>query len=692
MSSVAGSSTAGQKLRLNVVALIGEGTVGKLLVCIDEDAIVEDLASKVRAAVRKSNIEGHLLRLTNNKQALLPLEEIVGDVLRDNEEVLAVLTREPEDPAARQQLAGGLGAAMSFTHAPQPQLAEAQIGTGPMMQMQVGRKIVSHSDATPPPPGAAAPTADGVPGPVEIFEEDVQAVQPLRFDPDQGSGNDQRTVVLRPPRCDWGVEQLTPKLREYVVARFREMHEMPADPGRSYLTISLKPRERPGAVMSALPVHYSIARVDVIEFERLCGRKVQEVRQRLDYFRRCMEALGSLLDRGASREDYAPNMLPYSYKSGEEFDSLLGEVDEGTFGQVEGFRPLIIVDTAGAVGEHLVFVKAAVKRLLYSFLVAKSRFNVISFNAQGKAIAWEERLVPPVAQKLREVEAFLDGLQHARRGTDLLEGLRWALQTGEADCVYLISSGFGKAADVEYCRADVRSRNLRQLPVHVIGVECQAFAEVDLRRMAEENYGSFRHKRFNAKSGVDLMSTGRSTLQGLSRRRSGDERLTIGGQMDILEVMITEEEIHTTDWLEEQKCANQILLSSATQQPVPDHEQARYAAGSTVVNQLTRCAPPPLRELLGHTAGSSKMPRAGSVGPASSTPSRRGTTQPGQRARSHRPGSGKPAGGDSADLRRPSVQNPWNRPSGIVKVSQFAAGGSTRASTRTAPHGYPHAR
>ena len=93
------------------------------------------------------------------------------------------------------------------------------------------------------------------------------------------------------------VEQLTHKLREYVVARFREatlstrtkpavpcysaqclqMHEMPADPGSSYIIasaqmtghairlcagqersfqVSLRPREQPGSVVSPLPLHY----------------------------------------------------------------------------------------------------------------------------------------------------------------------------------------------------------------------------------------------------------------------------------------------------------------------------------------------------------------------------------------------------------------------------------------------------
>jgi len=339
-----------------------------------------------------------------------------------------------------------------------------------------------------------------------------------------------------------------------------------------------------------------------------------------------------------------PNMLPYSYKQDEEFGSLLEEVDEGTFGQAEGFRPVIVLDTSGPLGQHLVFVKAAIKRLMYSFIVAKSRFNIITFNAAGKAVTWEDRLVPPVAQKLREAEDFVDRIQPAAR-TDLLEAVRWAVQSCEADAVYLLTSGFCKTSDVEYCRADIRSRNLRQMPIHVIGVQCEARTEITLRRLAEENRGSFRHKSFRSKTSVagcfaQLLKTRRSGPPGTLRKK--EQRLSIGGQLDILEVMVREQEIQTTDWLEEQKCSNRILLTSATQNPVPDVKAARYAAGRLVVNQLCRCAPPPLRELLKGEKRHRRNFRACS------------------------------ARDPSEDFRRPSVQNPWDRPSGVVKASQVA--------------------
>mmetsp|Transcript_119467 Transcript_119467/g.283589 ORF Transcript_119467/g.283589 Transcript_119467/m.283589 type:complete len:666 (-) Transcript_119467:52-2049(-) len=640
--SLAGSAS-GQKLRLNVVALTGGGTEEKLLVCIDEEATVEDLTSKIASVLAKARIEGRLLRLTNTKNAHLRDEDRVGDALRDGEDVLAVLTQQLEDPAARRD---GVGAPVgvtatagsgSFAKVPRYAMQEAEAAA----LGAVPKEVVGPTAPVSVMSGVAAP-AEFLPGPVEAFEEDWKV-------PASRTGVSQEASPKR-PRCDWEVEQLTHKLREYVVARFREMHEMPADPGSSYIIVSLRPREQPGSVVSPLPLHYSVARVDIIEFERLARRKVQECRMRLDFFRRCLEALNSLLDRGAGREAYVPNMLPYSYRQDEEFGSLLEEVDEGTFGQAEGFRPVIVLDTSGPLGQHLVFVKAAIKRLMYSFIVAKSRFNIITFNSSGKAVSWEDHLVPPVAQKLKEAESFIDIAQPCFQ-TDLLEAMRWAVQSCDADMVYLLTSGFCKKTDVEYCRADIRSRNLRQLPIHVIGVQCEVRAEVDLRRLAEENRGSFRHKSFRSKTSISkcfaqLLSSRRTSAPKKALGKAA-QCLSVGGQIDILEVLVKEQEVQITDWLEEQKCSNRILLSTTSQLPVPDARQARFAAGQLVVNQLCRSAPPPLRELL-----QGRRPRSRTCYGCS-------------------PRTEKWASDDGA--RRPAVQNPWDRPSGVVKVSEVAS-------------------
>ena len=55
-------------------------------------------------------------------------------------------------------------------------------------------------------------------------------------------------------------------------------------------------------------------------------------------------------------------------------------------------------------------------------------------------------------------------------------------------------------------------------------------------------------------------------------RISHEDLLTVGGQMQILQVMLEEEVRSERAWKEEAKCATALLLASATQGPVPDEE------------------------------------------------------------------------------------------------------------------------
>jgi hypothetical protein len=543
-------ATLGQKLRLNVVALISEVTVGKLLVCIDEQSLVEDLASKVRNALAKSNIEGCLLRLTNRQGYNLQGDDKVGDVLIDAEEVIAVLTSQPEDPATRRQLAGGVGELMSFVR--------SDMGGGGRKDDSVPYPFSGGEEPLPLAPADTGARSECIPGPAEVFEEDLLE-QPV-------------DVQRLPSGSDWTVGGLTPKLREYISTRFREVNASASEPGQSFISVTMCPRARAGTVARE-PVRYSIARIDIIEFERLCTQKIAETRSRVDYFSRCQKALQLLLEKGASDAEYAPNLLPYRYRNGEKFSGLLAEADMPSFGQVEGFRPTIVIDTAGAVGESLELIRSALKRMLYSFLVVKSKFNLLKFSPQGKPMTWANGMVPPATQVLREAEEFLDGLRPLRgnQPASLLDALKLAMSDPEADSVFVLTSGLPRRCGLPMALAALREANIRALPLHIIGVECDSRAELDLRKLAEDNHGSFRHKRFaTGGSGPDMAST---LSEGTDFREKGDERLTISAQLSISEIMIDEQERHTVDWLEEQKCANRLLFSSASQQPVPSADQ-----------------------------------------------------------------------------------------------------------------------
>lgn len=702
------TSAFGQKLRLNVAALISESVVGRLLVCIDEEAFVEDLASKIRGALVKSNIEGRLLRLTNGHGANLPSDEKVGDVLRDAEEVVAVMASDPEDPYVAHQLAGGVGELMSFARNKGSVPLATAIGdesfvtalpSSPVEAIS-GDRVAVFSQAPKPGPTEAmlvspmyspveqylaqaqALKPAQVPGPAEVFEEDV-----LELPASKGGLASVQTRL--PSTTDWTVEGLTPKLREYISTRFRDTNAAAAEPGNSFISVSMRPRSRAGAVPSQ-PVHYSIARIDVMEFEGLCGQRVQETRNRADHFRRCQETLVGLLDKGAHGTGYAPNLLPFRYRDGEKFSDLLGEADMPTFGHVEGFRPTIVIDNSLAAGDSLKYIRSALKRMLYSFLVAKSKFNLLKFSPQGNPVAWANGMVPPTAQVLREAEDFLDGIQPVRRdrSANLLDGMQMALSHPEADVVYVLTSGLPRNCSLEAAARVLKSANVRELPLHIVGVECETKSELELRRLAEANHGSFRHKRFGKASLGSSGSLAGTGDQGIVARVSStdndDEMLTIDGQMSIAEILLAEQESQTVDWLEEQKCANRLLLTTASQQPVLDPEQARGMYQRTVLNESKRLlgqgqSHSRLQELVeAHTGrpangplpalGAPKAAAAGFLGPSADR-QRFAPAQSSVRA------SSQPRAAAADTLRRPSVVNPWDRPGSSLKTSKLASRG-----------------
>lgn len=398
--------------------------------------------------------------------------------------------------------------------------------------------------------------------------------------------------------------------------------------------------------------------------------------------------------KGAAPSSYAPNMLPYRYRDDSEVGAVLSEADSASFGQVEGFRPVILIDTSGAVGEKLPVIREGMKRMLYSFLVSKSKFNMVKCGTHGRAsYCWDQgAMVPPTAQKLREAEDWLDSLRPVRGISDIANAMYCALALSEADVIYILTSGFSQRAHAELVLRDIRSKNIRDLPIHVVGIECEPKAELDLRRLAEENHGSFRQKRFDGQpvwsSGSAAAAMWRSApaggLGGSRMDKPDDQCLTIGGQLEILDVMLKEQEIHTTDWLEEQKCANRLLLSTAMQQGVPDSEQARIGVKRAAMNHLGPCNPARLQELLEASPGAAlrrppPVPMQGGVmGAASATrfsdPVNVAASSRRRVASQGAPGSaGGYAGGASS--RRPSIANPWDRPGAPIRPSQGVGGG-----------------
>lgn len=729
-ATAAVAGMAGQKMRLNVSALAGARPDAKFLICVGEGEFVQDLAVKVRRALAKIGVAGELLRLDNVHRALLPEEEPVGDVLRDGDEVIAVL-RVPEPRAAADVLRLPEAQAAPIVEdfiletsiVPVQPLAcvdatQEEQGAEPTNWRELAplQTTLDSSELYAQQDAALAPKVcwevqaleagdleallaveedeeeeawQPVPGPATAFEEDLRelAAADHRADRTMQVGQPRRGFRFEKGPGDWEVADITPKLREFIATRFKEVRGSLAEPGNTFITVTMSPQQPE----TGPPVHYSMARVDVIEFERLSARKLQEAWSRVEYFIRSREALEALLERGAAPEDYAPNMLPYRFRAGDEFDGLLKEANSLSFGQVEGNHPIIILDTSGAAGEVVPVLRAALKRMLYSFLVTKSKFNFLRFSPQGQAFAFDAEMVPPVAQRLREAEEWLDTLRPVRvagAGPALLEALRLALAAREVDVVYLLTAGLPKRQDAERMLAEVRVRNVRGVPIHTIGVNCEVKSELELRRLAEDSKGSFRQWRLDtATAGTARVETRSAPL----RPNREDARLTIGGQVDILDIMVKEEESQASEWLEEQRCANQLLLATATQQPVPDPVQARAAAIRTAGSLAQR---PRLQDLIEGMHGqplppvaaqalAGGAPGAAATAAAAAAARRRpasrccgGGSEP-RMARHLRSASSRPRpGAEVGDAaRRPFVANPWDRPHGepsnVVRVSQL---------------------
>ncbi|CAK0885155.1 unnamed protein product [Prorocentrum cordatum] len=347
-------------------------------------------------------------------------------------------------------------------------------------------------------------------------------------------------------------------------------------------------------------IQYSLARIDVIEFERLCGRSVEAVRSRLGYFERARSSLSSLLRAGSAPGDYVSNMLPYRYRAGEEFEDLLSEAhaNADAFGQAEGFRPVILVDTSGAVGELLPYIRLSLKRMLYPMglthlfgcsrdqakeavpkqrehrarLAAKKRrtedvaaaisgsdtVSVMAADAADwirclkylkDAVALQEVQISPAAEDECEArmwkwswatvinpsgvaKEWFDRLRPLRKSANLLGGLQTVLQQQDADMIYVISSGLPRRDHADYILSEVRAANAKGVPINVVGIDCDDKGEYGLRELARQHGGTFRHKRF---SGPDP-DVFREKAQPEAPRVE-DTRLSIGGQMDILDIM-----------------------------------------------------------------------------------------------------------------------------------------------------------
>eukprot|EP00746_Dinoflagellata_sp_MGD_P162599 gnl/MRDRNA2_/MRDRNA2_90228_c0_seq1.p1 gnl/MRDRNA2_/MRDRNA2_90228_c0~~gnl/MRDRNA2_/MRDRNA2_90228_c0_seq1.p1 ORF type:complete len:805 (+),score=175.76 gnl/MRDRNA2_/MRDRNA2_90228_c0_seq1:75-2489(+) len=606
---MAGSDVA-IRLRLNVSALMGEGVVGKFLVVIDAEAGMEQLMEKIQKTLQRGGITATIERILNSLKATLPSDELVGDMLRDGEEVFVMLRGD-----AGAMLGGGGGGQSSSSRAGPSAASQSTSAPGPS-EMMMGGGGGSDSDSDedgdrhagqpqevdyPPPPvipRGAQPGTAPIQGPQETFQGELMPLEAMQanhpVDPIEPTSYDN----------DWLVENMAPKLREYVLNHFQESliseAKYVASIGKyvgarfyqksgSFVSVFMRPQTAIGSDPNAtMPVHYNVARVDIVSFQKDVEGQIERIQQHLELLAATMRGLKALLSKGMSESDHINVMLPYSYKTFDEVEGLMLEAERPLFTSMQASRPIIVVDTSGGLGKHLIYIKAALKRTLYAHMASKQAIQLIKFSpAQGSARAWAQEMVPPTEQALQAAETWIDGLTASSTG-NILDAVRLAIAHQDADGIFLISSGDVDKVQHDGILTGVRALNVREIAIHTIGVEAQPRGELLLRNIAESNHGDFSLKSFEfgkekqqstvCSADVKWTSWRTQLINEKSKQMSEDfkkQRLSIGGQIKIIDVMIREEARKEGSWKEEWKCAQRLLLASETQGAIPDKDQVR---------------------------------------------------------------------------------------------------------------------
>lgn len=589
---------------------------------------MDTLLEKVQRTLQKGGITASIERILNSFQATLPHDELLGDMLQDGEEVVAVLRgnsgsilggggggRGGGTSRAAKDVGGGQGssdAAQSSRAGPSGPV-NATITLPSNIFCEGGDANSEDSDNEgvasapqpssapyPPPPvlpsGMSSSTLP-IPGPCEQFESEglamermhnihpVEPVEPITYD------------------NDWLVENMTPKLREFVLAHFQE--ELITEPkyvksigkfvgarfyqaSGSFVSVFMRPQTILGSDPNAtMPVHYNVAKVDIVRFQREVEANIETCQQHLELFSATSRGLKGLLEKGMSETDHINVMLPHSYQAFDDVEGIMVEAERPLLPRIDGARPVVVVDTSGAAGRHLSFIKAALKRALYAHLTSKEAVQLVRFlPATGEPRPWSSDMVPPTDKALRAAEDWIEGLVPVASGR-LLAAVKCALSFPEADSVYLISSAEVDKGHHDSVITGVRALNGREVAIHTTGIEPDPLGELLLRNVAESNHGDFTLKSFGqqpAKSAFcstdSRWSSWRTNLVNEKAKQLSDnfkkQRLSIGGQMKIIEVMQLEEKGKERAWRDEWNCAQRLLMASENDRgSVPDKDMVR---------------------------------------------------------------------------------------------------------------------
>jgi len=157
----------------------------------------------------------------------------------------------------------------------------------------------------------------------------------------------------------------------------------------------------------------------------------------------------------------------------------------------------------------------------------------------------------------------------------LIEAVRFALAHKNCDEVYIVSSAHNLRAPMhEQILSKLRAINKAEVAINTIGVDPDPEGELLLRNISESNHGDFTLKSFkkqgigraNAIPTADSRWTSwRTNLVNEKSQQLANsfkkEKMGIGSQIKIIEVMQREESRRENSWHEEWRCAQRLLAA-----------------------------------------------------------------------------------------------------------------------------------
>ncbi|CAE7770366.1 VWA3B, partial [Symbiodinium sp. CCMP2592] len=409
-------------------------------------------------------------------------------------------------------------------------------------------------------PPFAPPGAEAVPGPNEEFEAERMPYETMQVD------HPVDPVQLTSYDNDWLVEHLTPRLRDFIISRFQpDLITEPkfvASIGKyvsakylqtsgSFVSVFMRPQTSLSSdPNTTMPVHYNLPKAQIVLFMRQAETHIEELEQHQEYLRASLRALRALLSTaagGLSENDFVNVLLPMNYHAFTEAEGSMLEAEKPLLRLSSGKNTVIIIDTSGAVAEHLPYVKAAIKRTLHAHMCGKETFQLIRFTKTGEPRLWAQDMMAPTETAFECAETWIDRLESADSG-NVAQAVRCALAFKSCDEIHIISSGTCfRPVEHDHLLSSLRYLNKREVAIHTSGVDPNPHSERLLRNIAESNHGDFTLKFFRDQgigranvipSNHAKWTSWRTMLVNEKSRQLSDafkkQKMSIGSQMKIL--------------------------------------------------------------------------------------------------------------------------------------------------------------